>query len=174
MFQRVILSSNEDPKYIEYWPIISWAWKALFGVKTSLAFVTDKEETHSKVEELKRYGDEVVVLPEIEGIPSSNNAKMGRHFLASKHTDEICMVADIDMLPLQTEYYLNYMSNYKDNFLLINGKDAYIGSSEEGKFPIYYTTATGKVFHDILNPCNFSYVDLLKSFIIKSIRGFNG
>ena len=33
LFDRVILSTSEDPKYIEFWPVISKAWKKLFNVK---------------------------------------------------------------------------------------------------------------------------------------------
>lgn len=164
MFERVILSSNERPKYIEFWPIVSEAWRYLFGVKISLALVTNETKSNEQMDSLQKYGD-VFLFPEVEGIPSPNNAKMARHYLASTYGNEICMVADIDMLPLQTEYYYQYMSHYKTGHLLINGKDAYIGSSEEGKFPIYYTTGTGDVFREIINSRGLGYEDWLKSFI---------
>lgn len=164
MFERIILSSNENPNYIEFWPVVSEAWRSLFGIKVDLALVTNEVKSNEQMDILQKYGN-VFLFPEVEGIPSPNNAKMARHYLASTYGDAICMVSDIDLLPLQTEYYYQYMSHYKAGYLIVNGKDAYVGSLDEGKFPMPYTAGTGNIFKEIINPNGLDYENWLRSFI---------
>jgi hypothetical protein len=65
------------------------------------------------------------------------------------------MVNDIDLLPLQREYYAGKLAEMRsaDEMLAIGG-DFYrrYGKKCAGKFPMGYATASGRVWHDVMNP----------------------
>ena len=164
VFDNIVLSSNENPKYIQFWPLVSWAWKSLFNAKVHLAFVTNRQDNDPYIEELRKHGN-VVVYPEIDGIPSANNSKMARHYFASILGEEVCLINDVDLLPLQREYIYNVTDKFLPNSILCVGADVYKGSVDEGKFPIGYMTAKGNTFREIINPNNLQYTEWIKSFI---------
>ena len=160
---RVVLSSNEDPKYLEFWPIVSRAWKQLFDVKASLAFLTNRDYDDPFISELEKHG-EVVIFEPVADIPQPNLAKVLRHILASYYTEEICLINDMDLLPLQRGYIDFFFKFVSEETLVTMGFDLYHGL-EKGKFPIGNMMAYGKTFHKIVNPHGLSYPHLVTSWI---------
>jgi hypothetical protein len=167
LFDRVVLSANEDPKFLDFWPIVSQAWRKLFDVEVSLAFLTNREHHDLVVARLREFGDVHVFKP-IPGIPQPNLAKVIRHILASTHEDERVLINDIDLLPLQTNYLTNLLSNSPRGTLVTTGKDLYTGL-EQGKFMMGNMTALGWTFHNIINPEDLTYPDLIDSWIGQSV-----
>jgi hypothetical protein len=163
-FDRVILSTNEDRTYFEFWPHVSKAWKHLFGVKVSLAVVTNKSENDPWIKDLKRHGD-VVLFREIQQVPTPNLSQVVRHILASQYGSEVCMINDIDLLPLQTDWYLDRLENRQPGQVLALGGEFFKGGPDEGKFPMGYVTAEGSTWREIVNPANLSYQNLVTSWI---------
>tara|TARA_R110001599_G_scaffold17904_1_gene71052 strand:- start:614 stop:1396 length:783 start_codon:yes stop_codon:yes gene_type:complete len=164
---RVVLSTDDNDTYINFFPIVAKAWKKFFDVTVSLAYVTDKPEGHPLVAAMREYG-EVHLFPPIEGVPTGNQAKMARFYLASKYSDEVCMVNDIDSAPLSTHYFDRVLSQYEDGKVLAVGAEVYEGTPHAGKFPIGEITATGKVFRYLVNPSNLGFDKYIDSF--KNIR----
>jgi hypothetical protein len=39
---RVILSTDNNPDYIQFWPIVSRVWQEYIGIKPTLALIADK------------------------------------------------------------------------------------------------------------------------------------
>lgn len=163
LFDRVILSSNEDPKYLQFWPIVSRAWKQWFDCKVSLAFLTNRERNDPFVENLRQYG-EVAVFKPISGIPEPNLAKVIRHILAGAYTEERVVINDIDLLPLQADYLNRYLEATPADALMTIGHELYPGA-ENGKFPIGYISGLGRVFKSFVNPDNLFYHDLVKNWV---------
>lgn len=164
-FDRVVLSSNEHPNYIGFWPLVARAWRTLFdGVPVSLALVTRRSPDDPVITEMSRHG-EVVLFPEIEGVPSANRAKVARHILASRHGSAVCLINDVDLLPLQQEYVNELLSHRRPGQVLCVGADVYCGSPEEGKFPIGYLTAEGDTLAELINPLRLSDEALVRSWI---------
>lgn len=161
---RVILSTNEDRTYFEFWPYVAKVWPKLFGVKVSLAVVSNKPPSDPWIKELSNHGD-VTVFREIPGVPTPNLAMVVRHILASQYGNEVCMINDIDLLPLRTDWYANKLAVRKPGQLLCIGADFFKGGSEEGKFPMGYVTAEGSVWDEIVNPNHLDYEELIKSWI---------
>lgn len=164
MFDRVILSSNEDPKYLQFWPIVSMAWKRLFGVPSTLALISNRERDDPFILSLGNFGH-VIVIPEINQIPTPNLAKVARHFAASLYEEEVCMINDIDLLPLQDGYVERIMRFRPPGFLLCVGADAYERTLDAGKFPAGYMAAEGRVFHEFINPCELDFENLVQSWV---------
>ena len=160
MLNRIIVSTD-DSHFKDYWKIVVTAWKKYYpGVKISLAFVTNRSENDDLVTKMRELGD-VVLFPVIPHIPTPNLAKMSRHILAGFYDTEICMVEDIDTIPLQRKYVLNYRQ--KDELLVI-GSEVYDGTRDAGKFPISNMTAESYIFKKIINPNNLNINDLFNSW----------
>jgi hypothetical protein len=171
MFDRVIVSCD-DSHFKEFWPIVSKAWGKYFpDAKVSLAFVTDRNENDELVQKMRKYGD-VHLFPVVEGIPTANLSKMARHILAGNFEEEICMLEDIDTIPLQTNFVIDRLSQREKGKILFIGKEVYNGQgTDEGKFPISNITGESFLFKKIVNPDNLTHVDLFKSWC--NIRVFD-
>jgi hypothetical protein len=163
MFDRIIVSSD-DSDFKDFWPIVSRAWKKYFpDKKISLSFVTDKEEDHPVVVGLRKWG-EVYLFPVIPNIPTPNQAKMYRHILAGQFNEEVCMIEDIDTIPLQKKFILDILSKRKKDHILRVGAEVYKGTKDEGKFPTSNLTAESYIFKKLINPENLDYDSLFKTW----------
>jgi hypothetical protein len=171
MFDRVIVSCD-DSHFKEFWPIVSKAWEKYFpNAKISLAFVTDRDENDELVQKMRKYGD-VHLFPVVDGIPTANLSKMARHILAGNFEEEVCMLEDIDTIPLQTNFVIDRLSQREKGKILFIGKEVYNGhGTDEGKFPISNITGESFLFRKIVNPDNLTHVDLFKSWC--NIRVFD-
>ena len=149
---KVIMSTNDSPTYIEFWPYISQAWKKLLGnnVEVVLGYVTDKSQEESSWLDL--YG-KVIHFHKRHDIPDSN---------------QHCLLSDIDMLPLNADYFIKNSKYVNDNNIVIYSSDQ---SGIPAKYPICYLLAKGKVFKEIINPDNHDEDQLLTSWFDMQIYG---
>ena len=172
-FDRVIISTNEHPSYIQFWPLVAQSYKKYFpDKKLTLAFLTTEKEDSTKVEKMRRFGDVVLFHP-ISGIPLENQAKLVRYILASRYTDEVCMINDIDTCPLRGDYYIDIATGRKKGHLLAHGAEVYNGTPHEGKFPAGLMSAEGYVFKEIYNPNDKSLDELFNSDVYKLSNVFD-
>lgn len=136
--ERVILTSHGD-LYEDFMPVVSKAWRKIFGARVG---------TTSDVC--------------ISGIPDCNAAKVCRLLGACEFPEEYVMLTDVDMLPLNVEYFNECASHAEPDKILfftseLEGEDA-------GKFPICYTMAKGSTFKKYVNPYDLPYDELVKSW----------
>ena len=163
MFDRVVLSTDESFK--DFLPICCTAWKFYFPqVKISVAFVSDRDEDNLLVQEMRTYC-EVKLFKPVAGISTANQAKFARHFLASLYGSEICMVEDIDTIPLQSEFYIDRTSKRPLDHLLAVGADVFHGTPNAGKFPISTMTAESSIFKEFINPENETFQDRVRTLV---------
>ena len=164
MFDRVVVSTDEDKRFIQFVPLVSAAWKRFFPeVALSIAFVTDRSLDDPLVQEMQKYGD-IHLYPTIAGVPTANLAKISRHLTACKYADQVCMIEDMDTIPLQRGYFENRTSYRMPGQLLQVGAEIFIGTPLEGKAPMSTITAEGSVFQQIINPLALEYEDLINSW----------
>jgi len=165
VFDRIILSSNEDKRFTQFIPLVSFAWKKFFpDVKITLAFISDKDINDPIFEKIKRYVDDLNIFKTIDGIPTGNEAKVCRHIMAGYYPDDVCLIHDLDSLPLQRDFHYNLISQRIRNSLLAVGREVYQNTPHEGKFPSGHMTAEGKVFKQLFNPDNCEYIELIKKW----------
>jgi len=170
-FDRIIVSADEDNLFFEFWPIVTKAWKKFHpDVPVSLAFVSDRSYDDPMVKKLETFG-EVILFPRIADIPSGNQAKISRFALASYYVDEVCMIEDIDTIPLQREFVDRVVAQRQSGELLCVGYEVYQNTPHEGKFPVSNITAEGRVFREIINPSNVSYRAMLEMW--KGLKVFD-
>ena len=152
MIQRIILSVDDSPAYLQFWPMVATAWRRVLAIEPELAHVTATPD-----ESMSRWGS-VHAMEPVDGMPSCNQAKISRLILASMFPDEICMLSDIDMLPLSPGAFIHLGRVARDN----DGKIACFGADafahvdtdkhqDHGIVPICYLAARGHIFGDMLD-----------------------
>jgi len=176
----VCLSVNDNYDYYKNMPLVYKAWKSFFpNCKVAVGFIDSKNKKKHPVlkqdviEFLEENSDKILVLDEIGGIPSENQGKFLRYYLASMQDfDEPCLIHDIDSLPLQSDYWTDYIfKHYRNDKLLAVGHDVYKGTEHEGKFPASNMMASAQVFKKLINPNSLSYHSVI--FGLTGIRMFD-
>jgi len=147
----VIHSSDTNPYYLDFWPVVSKLWKLKVGV-TPVLFVICDEDTDFIQDD---YGL-VKKIKAVDGISKPLQSQIARWFGTRYFPDHSCLISDIDMLPLQRDFFTR---EFEDNSLVIFSADAY---PQDLKYPMCYNLTSGKNFIDILDlPVDF------KDFAVK-------
>lgn len=159
---KIILSCNEDPTYLHFWPHVAWAYKKIFpDVEIMLAFLTDRKENDPLVIEYKKYG--TVKLFHIHPvIPQFAQAKMIRFILASQQDESVCYVDDVDLFPLSKTFITDKTDKRPNHSLLCVGGEVY---HNNGCYPVSQMTAEGKIWKKFINPDNLEWPELMESYI---------
>lgn len=167
-FDRIILSSDTNPKFLPFWPLVAKGWHRFFGdIEVWLALVGTPDA--GTLTGLKQHGN-VEVYPPVPGVPLPNQAKLARYHLASQWTDEsVTMINDVDLLPLQTTYVRTLLQKRATGHLLTVGSELYT-DKEKGKFTVGYLTAESTLWKKLVNPLGFDWNAWIKSFIGLSVH----
>lgn len=112
-----------------------------------------------------QYHEDITILKEIQGIKSANQTKIARLFLASLQGNDVCMIQDIDLIPLTREYTKKILGFRKPNEYLCVGGSIYAGTKDDGKFPMAFFTTEGKNFQSLCNPENVPWERFVNQFI---------
>jgi len=148
-FDRVILSTDENSKYIQYWDFTPRAWRKFFpGCKVSLALVSKNPNPRMLRDMASDYDDICIFDP--AKLPSANVAKVARYWLASHYPEDVCLIHDMDTVPLQSRYTVNLLTQRKEGHLLCVGREVYDGTPHKGKFPAGHMTGEGYLFADMM------------------------
>ena len=158
---RVILACDNNPMYIQFWPIVSRAWTQLVGVRPTLALIADSSVT---VDE--SLGD-VIRFDPIPGVPTSLYAQAIRLLLPALYENDFCIIADIDMIPLSKEYFQDSVKDISDDKFVVYRDKGY--PVEYKKFPMCYHAARGSVYKEVFNVHDKNSIPE----IIKQWHGFN-
>ena len=145
---RAILSANDNPKYLDFWPYVSKAWRDLIGVEPVLFFIGEA----SRVLELSQYG-QVIQVPEDPLWDIVNQAQSIRLWAGTKFPDDTIIMSDLDMLPISKKYYMEHLPEIPDNFFVSYTSDVL----EHGFYrrrpmlPMCYLAGKGSTFNEILD-----------------------
>lgn len=162
MFNRIITSTNEDPTYLDFWKIQILSHKIFFPNKIlTIAFLTNRSEDDDLIVEMRSYGIDVRLYKPTPNIPEGNHAKLLRYLCASEFEDDVCVITDMDTIPLQSDYLNNLTSERELNKILCVGSEVYKDTPHSGKFPAHHITAEGKLFKKLFNPKDLSNEDLI-------------
>ena len=85
---RVILSTDSNKDYLQFWPLTALAWKKL-GFQPTLGIVGD-------IDINENLGD-VYKFNRVDGVSSMFNAKIIRLYLPCLFPDDLCILGDIDL-----------------------------------------------------------------------------
>lgn len=138
---RVVLATNQNPNYVQFWPVVAPIWKKM-GFQPTLALIADN------------YGDvdttlgDVLLFPVLSDVPESLQAQAIRLLVPALYPDEGCLIADIDMLPISSEYLRLGAKDCPDGAFLVYRDNAYWNEAM-CRWPMCYVAAKGAVFQEI-------------------------
>jgi hypothetical protein len=153
---RIIISSNNNVNYINYWPLVAHSWKKF---TPTLFFIGDKKDF--KFSEIK--GTNVYFLKPLPTISSCHYSRIIRIFAPILFPGETCLITDIDILPLKPDYFSENIEKLSDKMFISFTSDAY--PTQNWRLPLCYYCGKGSTFASILNiPFNQSFDTYIKLF----------
>jgi hypothetical protein len=130
----VLLSTNGNPYYEQYWPIAKKMWRA-FGYDPMLISVGKRHPEASY-----HYDHD----------PTPHAAQFARYFTATKLNYGLAMISDIDVIPLSESYFSNIkqvaLSMHETRVIFTTSDWMKIGEVPSAS----YTVAKGKIYAQIL------------------------
>tara|TARA_Y100000768_G_C23832820_1_gene612236 strand:- start:75 stop:800 length:726 start_codon:yes stop_codon:yes gene_type:complete len=132
---RVILSSNESKEYLDFWPIVSLAWKKI-GIEPTLIYTGKIPVKFENVININ--------LPNIDSAFLAQNVRL---LAPSLFPDEVVIISDIDDMPLSKNYFQKNISVYENDKFIIYRPDAV----PENMISIMWNVATGNTWSEIFN-----------------------
>lgn len=147
ILQKAILSSNDNPEYLDFWPGVAKAWREIIGIEPVLFFIGDI----SRVESLSKHGQVIHVNP-LSSWDIVNQSQSIRLWAGTKFPDQNLIISDLDMLPISKDYFVNSAINFPDNSLISYTSDVlkYGFYLRVPQLPMCYLAAKGSTFNEIL------------------------
>lgn len=137
--KKVIIATNNNHLYSDFWPICAKAWSNI-GIHPVLASI-GKDDLE------KGYGT-IINFSEINDIPSGFIAQVIRLIIPCLFPEDVCLIGDIDMIPLNKQYFTKQIENIDNDNILIFSSDAYDENIQ--RYPMCYIAAKGKYFQQII------------------------
>lgn len=135
--ETVILASNDNPDYLEFWPIVEKAWK-LMGVEPVLIYTGKSQQ--------KLTGN--VVYFDSKNLNSAFVAQNIRILYPSLLQDSNCIVSDIDSLPLSRNYFFNSVESCTSDSFIIYRPDAGV---PKNMISMMWNAANSSTWKEIFN-----------------------
>lgn len=150
---RVILSSNNNPTYYEFWNPLSKLYLENFGIKPTLIYIGDDSDIQ-KLNLSTKYG-EIIVQNVVPSKDVSWTTTWALFYFTKKFQNDIILINGIDQIPLGTKFLIDNIKDVEDDKYVMMIDDAYKLTkrvkdwSEEGNSPSAYHIAKGKIFDEI-------------------------
>ena len=136
-----IVSSDSNRMYLDFWPIVRDLWINKIQIKPILVYIGDSDQIIDN-------GDHIIhKVKAIKGIDTGFQSQICRMYIAKYYYDDIILTSDIDMLPLNSQYFNETIRKYDDDDIVILSSDAYPNIS---RYPICYNIGKGSSFNDVL------------------------
>ena len=139
---QVLVASDQNPHYLDCWPLVRRAWREIAGLETVLVLVAAAGE----VPEELRADPAVLVFEPVAGLHTAFQAQCIRLlYPALLETDGAVMTSDVDMVPLDRRYFRRpagqvderHFVSYRDVLLRI------------GQLPICYNAALPETWREL-------------------------
>lgn len=136
--QKVAISCDSNPYYLEFWEPVSRMWKHKIGIEPYLFYVGSKDTAPPN-----HHGTVVQVDP-VDGVPIHTQAQWARFHFTQTDLDSTWITSDIDMFPLSTMYFIDMVKPFAN--------DCFVGLNTDMKnyFPVCYNMTTGYMFKKVL------------------------
>ncbi|CAN2244706.1 hypothetical protein MCEMKE157_01339 [actinobacterium SCGC AAA044-D11] len=169
---KVIISSDLNPKFLNFWPLASRSWIKVFNIRPTLVTVSRNKEDLALRKRLEVWGD-VFFIESRSSAPMANQAKLARWYYASKCLDEIVMLEDIDTVFFSNRYLSEKITFLRtDEMLGIGNEVNKEDPSYLGKFPVSNIVGKGSLFAAMFaTDEKVEFTDFIESF--KGINVFD-
>jgi hypothetical protein len=157
--QRAIMATDANPEYYQFWPVVAKRWSS-WGITPTLAVVSDK-----KIDIDERLGDVVYHIPNPD-VPTPQQAQIIRLFLAASYEDDVCLISDIDMLPLRKDYFTKTVEHYNNANFVVYSSDAYPPADPAyPAYPMCYLASDGENFKEIIGGDLENFNDVVSAWL---------
>jgi hypothetical protein len=168
---RVILSTNNNPTYYQFWNPLSKVYKENFGITPTLIFLGSEKELEG-LPLSREFGD--IIRQDI--VPSKDvswTTTWALFYFTKNFPNEVCLINGIDQIPMGSKFLIDYIKEINENKYVMLIDDAYklmMGRkdwSEGGHSPSAYHIAKGETFNKV-----YSFEDTFEDEIkkIESIK----
>ena len=162
MIDYVVISSDDNPMYKDFYPIVSKRWLDL-GYKTYYVNITDRDEIIEN-----EYGI-IHKIKSLDFIPTGFQSQVVRLF-CSNFFDGVMMTSDIDMLPISGEYYKQYLTELTDENVVIYSGQPY---GNVPYYPMCYVLSNSNNFKKYLGIEGISFSEYCKMLLDKYGKAWN-
>lgn len=153
---KVILTTDSNPTYFQFWNPISKVWKTKFNIDPILIFNGSQQDLNS-INLSKEYG-QIIRQDPIYGIPTGWSSTWSLYYYTQLFLEDTIIIMGIDQLPLSKDFLVNKIKDIDDEAYVMLIADAYDGpdvwqktplNKMKGRFPTAYHIAKGKRFKEI-------------------------
>lgn len=147
---RVILTTNNNPIYYQFWNPLSKLYRENFGIKPTLIFFGTDEELND-INLSKDYG-EIIRQDNLTSHNISHTTTWGLFYFTKLYPNDIILINGIDQIPMGTKFLFDYIKDIDDSKYVMLIDDAYKKTqknkdwSEGGYSPSAYHIAKGETF----------------------------
>lgn len=150
----VILSSDDNPLYKDFYDVVSKQWNKL-GFKTYYINITNIDEI------VKTEFGVIHKIKSLDFVSTGFQSQVVRLF-ASNFIDGNILTSDIDMLPLNRDYFNQYLNELsKDNIILYSGQPY----GNVPYYPMCYALGHSSTFKKYLDIDKMSFEDYCKNLL---------
>lgn len=162
MIDYVIISSDDNPMYKDFYPIVAKRWLDL-GYKTYYVNITDCDS----IEE-----NEWGIIHKMKALDFTSTGFQSQvvRLFCSNLIDGIMLTSDIDMLPINVDYYNQYNSELTpDNVIIYSGQPY----GNVPYYPMCYVLSHSTNFVKYLNIGDMSFQDYCQMLLNKYGEAWN-
>lgn len=149
IINKVILSSTHHKKYRDFWPIIAKAWRQL-GVEPVLIYTSDDDFQYDN-----NYGQIIRICA--KGVDPIFASQSVRLLAPCLFPDEICLISDLDMMPMSKPYFFDFIENIDDDKFVIYRPNV----CGRNQIAMCYNAAKGSIWGRVFG------VDTVEDIILK-------
>jgi hypothetical protein len=171
-----LMGSNQSP-YYGYWEPVSKVWKEKFNVTPVLGYITNR---NTDLYEDKN-GCLVKEFAKVDFCSEAFQSQVVRLFLP-KFLDGVCIITDIDKLPLSKKYFIHDIEKYEEDDLIVFSSN-HPSTKDINQYPMCYVASHSRIFSEIFN-LNNDWEIFLKNienigwysdqvFLYESIKKYN-
>lgn len=142
----VVIASDDNPLYKDFYPIVAKKWFEL-GFKTYYINITDEESI------IEHKWGIIHKMKPLSFVSTGFQSQVVRLY-ASKLVNAVLMMSDIDMLPINKEYYLSHVDELTDDNVLIYSGQPYV---DVPYYPMCYVVSNSNNFIKYLDIGNMDF-----------------
>jgi hypothetical protein len=152
---RIILASDLNANYIQFWPLVSRVWQYVTGAKPTLFFIAPLDTPIEKVN-----GCDIIYVPPPPDLPPCFVAQTIRLLAPSWFPEEVCVVSDIDLMVVKPHFFPGHIGKYHTDQMVILNR--YTAPQMVARPSLSYHVAQGKfwarLFHLTPGPQDWSVI----------------
>lgn len=141
---RVILSSNYNPTYYEFWNPLSKVYHDKFGIRATLIWFGAYQEA-KEAGISREYGDVIYVQPN-EKYHTPWQTTWGLFWATQFFLEDTCLIIGIDQVPLSGMFIFDMIKDLPEDAYALLIADAYGSMWDKGASPSSYHIAKGSTF----------------------------